>query len=383
MSTSRILVVQGSDKARQKLGAMLSGLGYEVESSASAVFATSLTADNLPDLVVLDDKVGDTSGAEIVGNLRAMPLGKQLPVLLTVGERSRMDQLRIALEVGANDAVDRRARDIEIANRVRRLLSARDADGAPARTANTVTIVSARGGSGKTVLACNLAVAIARYSGETVALLDLNLEFGTTHTLLGLQPRDTLSQIAHAAAEDTSDEDFDAMLLHHASGVRLLPALAQPGDSEKLNDATVLALLNRLRRTYDHLIIDGRPSYREFMIDLWDASDTLVVPCPADVPSVAVTNALLSAFERVGVISDKVVVVVNNIIPRPGLTPGEIQKFLDQPVVTIPHGGDAMQLSVNKGRPYILDHSSDPTGLAIRNLADQLLSLHVGGTGSA
>ncbi|MDP9325446.1 MAG: AAA family ATPase [Candidatus Dormibacteraeota bacterium] len=362
---------------------MLIELGYQVETSANAGFAASLTADALPDLVILDDKVGDTPGAEIVAKLRAMPVGKQLPVLLTVGERSRMDQLRIALDVGANDAVDRRARDMEIANRVRRLLAARDTDGVAARTANTVTIVSARGGSGKTVLACNLAVAIARYSGETVALLDLNLEFGTTHTLLGLQPRETLSRIAQAAAGDTSDEDFDAMLLHHASGVRLLPALAQPGDSERLNDATVTALLNRLRRTYDHLVIDGRPSYREFMIDLWDASDSVVVPCPADVPSVAVTNALLSAFERVGVISEKVAVVVNNLTARPGLSAGQIQRFLDRPVVSIPHGGDAMQLSVNKGRPYILDHSADATGLAIRNLADQLLSLYAGGSGSA
>ncbi|MFY9616139.1 MAG: response regulator [Candidatus Dormiibacterota bacterium] len=380
MSNSRILVVQGSEKARQKLGGMLIELGYEVDTSASAGFAASFTADTLPDLVILDEKVEDRSGADIVGKLRAMPMGKQLPVLLTVGERSRMDQLRIALDAGANDAVDRKARDIEIANRVRRLLGARDSDGeARGRAANTVTVVSARGGSGKTVLACNLAVALARYSGETVALLDLNLEFGTTHTLLGLQPRETLSQIAHAAAEDTSDEQFDAMLLHHSSGVRLLPAVAEPGDSERLNDATVMALLKRLRRTYNHLVIDGRPSYREFMIDLWDVSDSLVVPCPADVPSVAVTNALLSAFDRVGVFAEKVAVVVNNVIARPGLSAGEIQKFLGHPVVSIPHAGDAMQQSVNQGRPYILDHPSDPTGLAIRNLADHLLSLYVGG----
>src|SRR6202011_2482684 len=142
------------------------------------------------------------TGADAIKKLRATPLGKQIPVLYTVRAKSRMDQLRIALEVGANDAVDRRARDAGLATGIRRLLGARGAGGGgKERAANTVTVVSARGGSGKTVLACNLAVAIAGFSGETVALLDLNLEFGTTATLLNLQPNVTLSQIAQASVD--------------------------------------------------------------------------------------------------------------------------------------------------------------------------------------
>ncbi len=380
MANPRVVVAQDSDKARRRLAELLKELGCTVDTMAGDAFLSSLTADNLPDLIVCDEKLRDSSGEDAVRRLRAMPLGKQVPVLLTVGARSRMDQLRIALETGANDAVDRRASDVELANRVRRLIGPRGGHGAGVEhSANTVTIVSARGGSGKTVLACNLAVAIAQLSGETVALLDLNLEFGTTHTLLGLQPKATLSQIARAAVEEPADEIFDAMLLHHGSGVRLLPAGAEPGDSELLTDSAVTALLQRLRRTYNHLIIDGRPSYREFMIDLWDASDSLVVPCTSDVPSVAVTQALLSAFSRVGVADAKIAVVVNNVIAKPGLSAGQIDRFLGRETLSIPYGGDAMHESVNKGRPYILDHAGEPTGLAIRSLADHLLSLYTGG----
>jgi pilus assembly protein CpaE len=371
----KVLVARNKDRGREELVAELERAGHIVEATASEAFASSFAADTLPDVLVCGDMVGKASGRDLVSHLRSMPLTRQMPVLILVDYRSRMDQLKVAVEVGANDAAYRRASALEVAGRVRRLLDSRGADGeAPRREANTVTIVSARGGSGKTVLACNLAVAIARYSGETVALLDLNLEFGTTATMLDLQPHATFSQIARASVQEPSDDAFDALLLHHHSGVRLLPALASPGDSELLKDETVTALIQRLRRTYNHVIIDARPSFREYMIDLWDASNTLVVPCPADVPSVSVTQALLTAFSRVEVPIDKVLVVLNNVIPRGGLSRGQTEKFLERDVYEVPNGGDAMQTSINQGKPYILSHPDDPAGQGIRGLADRLLT---------
>lgn len=378
----KVLVVEGSDKARQALVSQFRAEGYDVEAAAGGAFVDSITGDSAPDLILCNENLRGTTGKEVIKLLRSKPVSKQIPVLLMVGTGSRMDQLRIAMEAGANDAVDRRAKGAEVSARVRHLLASRNKQpGERTRQANTVTIVSARGGSGKTLLACNLAVAIAQFSGETVALLDLNLEFGTTATLLNLQPNVTLSQIAQASIDEPSDEAFDSMLLHHPSGVRLLPALAQPGDSELLKDEMVVALIERLRRCYDHLIIDGRPSYREFMIELWDHSDSLVVPCPADVPSVSVTRALLSAFERVEIDREKVVVVVNNLIAKSGLTAAQIEHFLDCRTMSIPFGGELVQNSVNRGRPYILDNPEEPTGVALRHLADTLLARYASAGG--
>lgn len=377
----KVLVARNKDRGRDELVAELERAGHIVEATASEAFMLSFTADTVPELLVCADMIGKSSGRDIVARLRSMPLTRQLPVVLLVDYRSRMDQLKVAMEVGANDAAYRRASALEVAGRVQRLFDRRGVDGgAPRREANVVTIVSARGGSGKTVLACNLAVAIARYSGETVALLDLNLEFGTTATMLDLQPHATFSQIARASVQEPSDDAFDALLLHHHSGVRLLPALASPGDSELLKDETVTALIQRLRRTYNHVICDARPSFREYMIDLWDSSSTLVVPCPADVPSVSVTQALLTAFSRVEVPSEKILVVLNNVIPRGGLSRSQTEKFLEHDVFEVPNGGDAMQQSINQGKPFILSHPDDPTGMGIRGLADRLLTRYEAST---
>ena len=374
----RIVVVQGNEKLRAGLRIVLEREGHEVSVAGTAAVVDGISADTRPDLIICDEKVEGSTGAKVIKMLRAKPSTKQVPILLLVGGGSRSDQLRDALEAGANDAINRKASAAELVERVGRMLDRRTGQGPAdlADLADIVVILSARGGSGKTVLACNLAVAIAQLSGETVALLDLNLEFGTTATMLSLQPRATLSELARASVEEPSDEAFDAMLLHHQSGVRLLPALARPGDSELLDDAALSQLIARLRKTYDHLVIDGRPSYREFMIDLWDQSDSLVVPCPSDVPSVSVTQALLSAFDRVQVDSDKVLLVVNHLQAKAGIPAGDIERFLGRPVTTIPYGGEAFQASINTGRPYILDNAGEPTGRALRTLADVLLARH-------
>src|SRR5450759_1081830 len=107
---------------------------------------------------------------------------------------------------------------------------------AHAGAANTITVLSARGGSGKTMLATNLGVLPAERPGETAVLVDLNLEFGTAAMMLDLRPTYTLREIADASLGDVSDAVFDSFLLRHPSGLRVVPAVAQPSDSELIPD---------------------------------------------------------------------------------------------------------------------------------------------------
>ncbi|HEV3234937.1 MAG TPA: AAA family ATPase [Candidatus Dormibacteraeota bacterium] len=240
------------------------------------------------------------------------------------------------------------------------------------RAANTVTVLSARGGSGKTTLATNLAVALAERRGESAVLLDLNLEFGTTAIALDLRPRYTLRDIANAIESDVSDTELDALLLAHRSGLRLVPALGEPGDSELIPDGGLPRLINRLRHTYDHVIVDGRPSFRDFMLDLWETSDTLLVTCPPDVVSVLLTRAMLDAFSVVRVNHDKVLIVLNEVTPRARLTLSQVQKGLGTATFAVPYGGDALLTAADLGQVYIQQRPKDPAAVALWRLADQV-----------
>jgi MinD-like ATPase involved in chromosome partitioning or flagellar assembly len=109
------------------------------------------------------------------------------------------------------------------------------------------------------------------------------------------------------------------------------------------------------------------------MLDLWENSDSLLVSCPPEVIAVLVTRSLMEAFSVVNVDPDKILIVLNQVAPKPRLNSTQVEKGLNRAVFSIPYGGEALHRSIDVGKVYVLERPSDPTALAIRKLADQLV----------
>jgi pilus assembly protein CpaE len=349
--------------------------GYEVESAKTAEGALKHTANDIFDGIIADENLPGVDGLAFIRQLRASPLTVHLPVLLLSGNPADV-KIQALVKGGTVDAIRRDAKVEEVGARLAKLLTTVDAaprDRRLSAAAHTITILSSRGGSGKTFLSTNLGVALAQRQGETAVLADLNLEFGTTAMMLDLRPVYTLRDIAEAALGDVSDQEFDAMLLRHSSGLRLLPAVAQPGDSELIPEGSLPRIMERLRRLYDHVIVDGRPSFREFMLDLWENSNTLLIMCPPEVISVLVTRTLLEAFSVVNVDPEKALIVLNHVAAKARLTPQQVERGLNRSTFVIPHGGDELHRSVDVGKAFVTEYPNHPAAIAIKKLSEQLV----------
>jgi pilus assembly protein CpaE len=371
----RILVVGGSEAHLRTLRFYFTKAGYEVETDPTGQGALRATAAGVPDAVLCDEVLPDMDGLQLVRQLRASPVTFKVPVMVLSANASDA-KIQAAIAAGANESIRRDAKPQDIGEAVARMLSAvtpsDEPAGEPSR-AHTVTVLSARGGSGKTFMATSVGVALAQRKGETTCLLDLNLEFGTTAMMLDLRPTYTLRDVAEAAISDASDAEFDSMLLRHSSGLRVVPAVAQPGDSELIPDGSLPKIIERLRRLYDHLVVDGRPSFREVMLDLWEHSDSLLITCPPEVISVLVTRSLLEAFGVINVDPDKIIVVVNQVAPKARLTSAQVERGLNQQTFTIPYGGEQLYRAVDVGKAYLLERPNDSSAQAIRKLAEELV----------
>jgi pilus assembly protein CpaE len=237
--------------------------------------------------------------------------------------------------------------------------------------AQTVTVVSVRGGSGKTMLATNLGALLASRPGETAALADLNLEFPAAALSLGVRPGDSLAEIVEAN-ESLSDGEFDSMLVHHSRGLRLLSAQLEAGQSERISDAAISAVLDRLGHLYDHVVMDCRPSFRDLYLDIWETCDRILVICPPDVVSVSLTRNLLDAMSSIGVQNSRLLVVLNQVVPSQRLRKIDIDRHIDAVTVEIPYAGPNLHRAEDEGRVFALEHCKDPAARAIRALADDL-----------
>lgn len=239
-------------------------------------------------------------------------------------------------------------------------------------TAHTVTVVGVRGGSGKTMLATNLGAIFAQRPGETAVLADLNLEFPAAALSLGIRPPVTLAEIVEANAE-IDDNEFDSLLAKHPSGLRLLSGSLEAGQSERVTDSGISAVLARLGRLYDHVVMDCRPSFRDFYLDIWESSDQILVACPPDVVSIGLTRHLVDAMGAIGVDPYNLMVVLNHVVPTKRLRAVDVDRQLSARQFEIPYAGPDIHHAEDEGRVFALRHPKDPAAKALIALADELI----------
>ena len=142
MNGTRILVVDDEPQIQRFLKPALTAAGYEVFSAATASEAERLIATSAPDLVILDLGLPDKDGKDVILTLRAF---SAVPIIV-LSARDRETEKIAALDLGANDYVEKPFGIGELIARIRALLRQRIADtSVPARfEANGLVVDTAK-----------------------------------------------------------------------------------------------------------------------------------------------------------------------------------------------------------------------------------------------
>lgn len=121
-----------------------------------------------------------------------------------------------------------------------------------------VTVLSGRGGAGKTTLVASLGCAAARM-GLRVALVDLDLMFGNLYELLGVDVPDDLGRLIQALEEGRPSGSFESAV--ESCAMRIGPGLTLWGPLDIAERAELMApslerLLELLRGVADIVFVD-------------------------------------------------------------------------------------------------------------------------------
>jgi pilus assembly protein CpaE len=230
--------------------------------------------------------------------------------------------------------------------------------GAGAKTSGRVsTVFSAKGGTGVTTVATNLAVALRIQTEADVLLLDLDPTLGTASVAMGVQPRYTYLDVIRNFHR-IDEELFLSYLEEHESGVRVLASPFSLLDFEPPGPEDLRKLVSLGRQYFDHVVIDGGSSVSpELVVTLQDSDEKILVVTP-DLPSLRNLKQAQSYLARTNGRGPSRV-VLNQFKEGVGLSLGDIEDGLGQRLAAVFEKDDNRVLqSINLGRPEVLTGKS-------------------------
>ncbi len=226
------------------------------------------------------------------------------------------------------------------------------AAGAERAAARTVLVFSGKGGVGKSVVATNLATALAA-GGARVALVDLNLQYGDVGVLLHLEAHSISIDAVAQHGDDIGGDVLEDALATSADGVRVLLAPSSPELSDLVSPAALEAILSQLTRRFDYVVVDLPPHLEERIVGVMEVADQILLVSSYGITSVKDTKVTLRLLQSLGVERERVALVLNQTRPRSTFPADEVERALRFPVLSHLPYEPRMDESVDSGRPLV------------------------------
>jgi pilus assembly protein CpaE len=237
-----------------------------------------------------------------------------------------------------------------------------------------ICVLGPKGGTGKTLTACNLAVSLAS-GGRKVAVVDLDLQFGDVGLALGLVPDKTIHDLAKAGGS-LDAEKLDGYLAVHSSGAKVLMAPTRPDQAGVVTTEFLRDLYVVLRSLNDYVIVDTPPGFTPEVISSIDSSSHVCMVGMLDSLSLKNTKLGFETLELMGYQPERTRLVLNRADSRVGITSDDVVAIVGRPPDVLVPSDREIPRSINEGSPIVVSRSRSDAAKAFRTLA-QMYELRV------
>ena len=387
----RVLIVDDIAETRENIRKLLQ---FEsdvvvVGAARTGIEALEMARETEPEVVLMDINMPDMDGISATEEmLRDVPFAQI--VMLSV--QSDADYVRKAMRAGARDFIAKPPSGDELISTIRslsvlakeqkeklgqpapQLMSAVPGVGytGPLRTqGKIITVYSAKGGVGCSMLATNIAVGLDTTDTPAV-LVDAALQFGDIAVSLNLQAKTSFIDLA-SRANELDSEVVEEVLLRHQTGLRVLAAPVRPEMADEVNADEVRDVLQFLKGEFVYVVVDTSSTMDDITLAVLDVTDLLVVVATPEIPSIKDARLL---FDLLGILEfpkENIFFVLNKMDRKSGISAEAVAENLKCSVSgMIPLDDKTVSTSINKGVPLLLSDKSQPAGKSIFELLGTL-----------
>lgn len=387
-STDRTIVLISEDPVfTERIGALLRATpGRSVTQCNATLAAMNGKASDFArhsELIIFQAQPDDSGDIQALHDISKA--GGTARFLAISDSKASLAMAHTLMRAGVAEVVPDTLGDDEIDSIVARLSMPRRLSLAPVapREGQVIAVAKARGGIGATTLAVNLADAMTRRprrfgraaeTGQHVALVDLDLQFGAVAGFLDLPPNDAFYRLAR--------EHFDPDAVFLDQSVVTLPGglaiLTAPEGFMPVTSVTteqIRALVQRLRQKYDFIVIDLPQVMVDWLTPVLEAASRVFVVTGLSVPFIQQSRRLIDFYKDQNPALEVEIVIGKEKKPLLGSRrQTEAEKALGQKFRHwLPRdervAGDAM----DQGRPLSQSAPGSALGKSIAGMAAEIL----------
>jgi pilus assembly protein CpaE len=253
------------------------------------------------------------------------------------------------------------------------------AEPAPSCSSRVITVLSPKGGAGKTTVATNLAVGLAGAMPGQVALVDLDVHFGDVPSALGLQPEHTLTDVVHSSGPADSTM-LKVLMTCHSSSLYVMSSPDAPADGDEVTSEHAAYVVQALASELAIVIVDTPGGLDELTLAAVDVSTDLLFVCGLDVASARALRKELHVLDRLGWTSQRRHLVLNRSDPRIGLAASDIETLLGLTADVVLPLERAVTISMNEGAALIETDPRAPISRQLGMLVERFRPIAAGTT---
>jgi Flp pilus assembly CpaE family ATPase len=348
----------------------------ETQTGREGLFAAATMLTGHPRLLIVRLNLGDMTGFDFINQVRQKAPDIYIVPALEGTEGGQVWQNLLQLEL--RDVLVGPIPTTEIA-KILNTASPRaqeqfDRNRAPAAIegeAFVITVISARGGLGKSVVATNIASAMAKLS-DSVTLLDFSLNSGDFAVMLDDVPRNNIMDAVQQGGALDAEYLNNTLAPHPRLRFRYLASPNQDFDSSSFDYNVGSAIMQATRSLSQYIVVDTGLAMGGPTIAAIDSSDIIFLITSRDVARLLSAKSLIKFLKNDRqVTNQKLKILVNEAEIGAEISESEIESLLEHPVAAyLPCNAAPITFSINSGAPIVIAEPHHPISVVLNKLAE-------------
>ena len=369
----KLVVIDSSEKTAETIKEHFADKGVRLVGGTTDVKSgLRLVRGLLPDVVLIELPAEAERALEAVQRIRG-----ELPEcgIILSSSHATPDLILKGMRAGAQEFVGRPVDLAELdkaIDHLRKLLG--QIVPSSRRRSTTLTLFSAKGGAGSSIVSTNLAVALAQRPGTRVALVDLNFQMGDLSLMLDIKPRYSLADLHGSTGMD--EREVRSLLSAHNSGVMLLTATASAEDGQKVDRNHLVEVFGMLGSMFDFIVVDAERHLDDRTLEVLDLSDQVLLVATLSLPAIRNAKRYFELFRRLEMDEKKFELVVNRYNnKKSGLRIRDLEGAVGLKVSwLIPNDYQVAIHSIDAGVPFMVGAPRSKLAKSFEEFAEKLAS---------